>query len=140
MAKPTTKKDKQNGALDREAEVDREVQRVQNLESPSNGKKAFLGDYEEEDEVATTEANVDQMDDMMDVLGDEDIGIVDSSTQVKIAPKRLAEEESAEKKVVARDQREGLLGHHHGPNDPPQRDRHAGWHEGQTARLHQGGA
>jgi aspartyl-tRNA synthetase len=40
----------------------------------------------------------------------------------------------------ARHQREGLRRHHHRPDDPPQRDRHAGRHEGEAARLHQGGA
>ncbi len=39
------------------------------------------------------DVSVDQMDDVMGVLGDEDIEIVDAATQVKIAPKRIVEEE-----------------------------------------------
>src|SRR6202789_3075536 len=39
----------------------------------------------------------DQMDDVLGVLGDEDIEIVDAATQVKIAPKRLVEEQAEQK-------------------------------------------
>jgi len=41
----------------------------------------------------------DQIDELMGILGDEDIEIVDASTQVKVAPKRAAEEDQ-EKRVV----------------------------------------
>ena len=48
----------------------------------------------------------DQVEDVMSALGDEDIEIVDAATQVKIAPKRIAEEEALEKKVQARSEDE----------------------------------
>ncbi|MBL8611227.1 MAG: RNA polymerase sigma factor RpoD [Myxococcales bacterium] len=67
-----------------------------------NGKgKGYLS-YEEVGEQIPTDA-VDQMDDVMGALGDEDIEIVDAATQVKIAPKRIVEEEAAEKKAALRD-------------------------------------
>jgi RNA polymerase primary sigma factor len=48
----------------------------------------------------------DQIDDVVGALGDEDIEIVDGATQVKIAPKRIAEEEAGEKKIVIGAERE----------------------------------
>ncbi|MFP5407293.1 MAG: sigma-70 factor domain-containing protein, partial [Gammaproteobacteria bacterium] len=39
-------------------------------------------------------------------IGDEDIEIVDGATQVKIAPKRIADEEAGDKKLVAAEARE----------------------------------
>jgi RNA polymerase primary sigma factor len=45
-------------------------------------------------------SSADQLDDVMGALSDEDIEIVDATTQVKIAPKRIAEEEAAEHKRV----------------------------------------
>jgi len=65
-----------------------------------NGKsKGFLS-YDEVNESMPADVVADQMDDVMSVLGDEDIEIVDAATQVKIAPKRIVEEENAEKKNV----------------------------------------
>ena len=68
-----------------------------------NGKsgKGFMT-YEEVNESMPQDVVADQMDDVMSVLGDEDIEIVDAATQVKIAPKRIVEEENAEKKNVPR--------------------------------------
>src|SRR5688572_31734902 len=64
--------------------------------------KGFLT-YEEVNDALPADVVADQMDDVMGVLGDEDIEIVDAATQVKIAPKRIVEEEAAEKKAVPRD-------------------------------------
>ncbi|MDB4944941.1 MAG: polymerase sigma factor RpoD, partial [Labilithrix sp.] len=68
-----------------------------------NGKssKGFMT-YDEVNESMPADVVADQMDDVMSVLGDEDIEIVDAATQVKIAPKRIVEEENAEKKPVPR--------------------------------------
>ena len=44
----------------------------------------------------------DAMDDMIGSFGDDDIEIVDGTTQVKIAPKRILQEEAAESKKVSR--------------------------------------
>ena len=68
-----------------------------------NGKsgKGFMT-YEEVNESMPQDVVADQMDDVMSVLGDEGIEIVDAATQVKIAPKRIVEEENAEKKNVPR--------------------------------------
>ena len=71
------------------------------LAENGNGKNGKFLSYDEVGEQIPTDA-VDQMDDMMSVLGDEDIEIVDAATQVKIAPKRIVEEEAAEKKQVPR--------------------------------------
>ena len=64
--------------------------------------KGFLT-YEEVNDALPADAVADQMDDVVGALGDEDIEIVDAATQVKIAPKRIVEEEAAEKKNVVRD-------------------------------------
>src|SRR2546430_17703276 len=64
--------------------------------------KGFLT-YDEVSDNSTgipQDPGVDQIDDVMGVIGDEDIEIVDAATQVKIAPKRIVEEEAAEKKQV----------------------------------------
>ena len=62
----------------------------------------------------------DQVEDVMSALGDEDIEIVDAATQVKIAPKRIAEEEAAEtKKVQVRgDEQEESDPYYSKSNDP----------------------
>ncbi len=72
-------------------------------EGRDNGKssKGFMT-YDEVNESMPADVVADQMDDVMSVLGDEDIEIVDAATQVKIAPKRIVEEENAEKKAVPR--------------------------------------
>ena len=65
------------------------------------------------------------MDDVLGVLGDEDIEIVDAATQVKIAPKRIAEEQAEQKGSRERDQapttpktEEELDGYYSKSNDP----------------------
>jgi RNA polymerase primary sigma factor len=68
----------------------------------ANGKNKFMT-YEEVNDQMPADVVSDQMDDVMGVLGDEDIEIVDAATQVKIAPKRIVEEEAADKKNVVRD-------------------------------------
>jgi len=68
--------------------------------------KGFLT-YEEVNDALPADVVADQMDDVMGVLGDEDIEIVDAATQVKIAPTRIAAEEAAEKtKQVPRNEKE----------------------------------
>jgi RNA polymerase primary sigma factor len=68
----------------------------------SNPKNGFMN-YDESGDAMAGDAGGDQMDDVMGVIGDEDIEIVDATTQVKIAPKRIIEEEAGEtKKQVAR--------------------------------------
>jgi RNA polymerase primary sigma factor len=67
-----------------------------------NGKSKGFMTYDEVNESMPADVSVDQMDDVMGVLGDEDIEIVDAATQVKIAPKRIVEETAAEHKTVAR--------------------------------------
>ncbi|AKV01840.1 RNA polymerase sigma factor RpoD [Labilithrix luteola] len=67
-----------------------------------NGKSKGFLTYDEVNESMPADVVADQMDDVMSVLGDEDIEIVDAATQVKIAPKRIVEEENAEKKNVPR--------------------------------------
>src|SRR5216684_1996932 len=63
--------------------------------------KGFLT-YDEVNDALPADVVADQMDDVMGVLGDEDIEIVDAATQVKIAPNRIVQEENAEKKQVPR--------------------------------------
>jgi len=60
------------------------------------------------DEVSESMPNdvPDQLDDVVGSIGDEDIEIVDGATQVKIAPKRIADEEAGDKKLVAAEARE----------------------------------
>jgi len=67
----------------------------------------------------------DQMDDVLGVLGDEDIEIVDTATQVKIAPKRIVEEQAEQKVAREREQtpataktEEELDGYYSKSNDP----------------------
>ncbi len=68
----------------------------------AKGKDGFLT-YEEVNEQMPADAGVqDQVDDVIGVLGDEDIEIVDAATQVKIAPTRIVAEENAEKKNLPR--------------------------------------
>ncbi len=56
--------------------------------------------YDEINEALPTDAlNSDQIDELMDILGDEAIEIVDNSTQVKVVSKRASEDET-EKRVV----------------------------------------
>src|SRR5580658_6026311 len=61
--------------------------------------KGFLTYDEVNDALPADMVAADQMDDVLGVLGDEEIEIVAAATQVKIAPKRIAEEQHAEQKV-----------------------------------------
>jgi RNA polymerase primary sigma factor len=81
--------------------------------------KGFLT-YEEVNDALPADVVADQMDDVVGALGDEDIEIVDAATQVKIAPKRIVEEEAAEKKNVPRDSKndEEVDGYYSKSNDP----------------------
>src|SRR5579859_2031230 len=83
------------------AAKNRERKEVQQLIEMGKSK-GFLT-YDEVNDALPADVVADQMDDVMGVLGDEDIEIVDAATQVKIAPKRIVEEEAAEKKQVPRD-------------------------------------
>jgi RNA polymerase primary sigma factor len=66
--------------------------------------KGFLTYDEVNDALPADMVAADQMDDVLGVLGDEDIEIVDAATQVKIAPKRIAEEQAEQKPTRERDQ------------------------------------
>src|ERR1700689_1151602 len=81
------------------ATKNRERKGVQQLMQMGKSK-GFLT-YEEVNDALPADVVADQMDDVMGVLGDEDIEIVDAATQVKIAPKRIVEGEQAEKKAAA---------------------------------------
>ena len=67
--------------------------------------KGFLT-YEEVNEALPADVAPDQIDDVVGALGDEDIEIVDGATQVKIAPKRIADEEAGDKKIIVNQERE----------------------------------
>jgi len=67
--------------------------------------KGFLT-YDEVNDAMPQDSGSDQLDDVVGALSDEDIEIVDGATQVKIAPKRIAEEEAGEKKLVVTPERE----------------------------------
>src|SRR5882757_7984906 len=83
----------QNGTHGRDR---KEVQQLIDL-----GKaKGFLTYEEVNDALPADVVAADQVEDVMSALGDEDIEIVDAATQVKIAPKRIAEEEALESKKV----------------------------------------
>ena len=59
--------------------------------------KGFLT-YDEVNDALPADMNApEQMDDVLGALGDEDIEIVDAATQVKIAPKRIADEQAEQK-------------------------------------------
>src|SRR5256885_8390107 len=86
--------------------------------------KGFLT-YDEVNDALPADVVADQMDDVMGVLGDEDIEIVDAATQVKIAPSRIVQEEAAEKKPVPREstapaakKEEDVDGYYSKSNDP----------------------
>src|SRR6516165_9773282 len=86
--------------------------------------KGFLT-YDEVNDALPADMVADQMDDVLGVLGDEDIEIVDAATQVKIAPKRIAEEQAEQKGAREREQtptpaknEEDLDGYYSKSNDP----------------------
>ena len=89
--------------------------------------KGFLTYDEVNDALPADMVAADQMDDVLGVLGDEDIEIVDAATQVKIAPKRIAEEAAGEKGTREREQtpttsankaEEDIDGYYSKSNDP----------------------
>ncbi len=90
-------------------------------EALESGKKSFMT-YDEGGDTMTNDMGGDQIDDVMGSFGEEDIEIVDATTQVKIAPSRLAQEEAAEKKPVVRPggakRDEDLDGGYSKSNDP----------------------
>src|SRR5260370_9116858 len=59
--------------------------------------KGFLTYDEVNDALPADMVAADQMDDVLGVLGDEDIEIVDAATQVKIARKRIVDEQAEQK-------------------------------------------
>ena len=80
--------------------------------------KGFLT-YDEVNDALPADVAPDQLDDVVGALGDEDIEIVDGATQVKIAPKRIADEAASEKKlVVAPDREEEDVDYYSKSNDP----------------------
>ncbi len=86
-----------------------------------NGKSKGFLNYEEVGDSMPADVASDQMDDVMGVLGDEDIEIVDAATQVKIAPKRIVEEQAAENKVVPRREKEDDDGSYYSKSNDPVR-------------------
>jgi RNA polymerase primary sigma factor len=87
--------------------------------------KGFLTYDEVNDALPADMVAADQMDDVLGVLGDEDIEIVDTATQVKIAPKRIVEEQAEQKVAREREQapatpktEEELDGYYSKSNDP----------------------
>jgi RNA polymerase primary sigma factor len=90
--------------------------------STTNGKDTSKNGFLNYDEAADTmgaDVGSDQMDDVMGVIGDEDIEIVDATTQVKIAPKRIVEEEAADaKKQVSRSGEDDAAAQAKSSNDP----------------------
>jgi RNA polymerase primary sigma factor len=87
--------------------------------------KGFLTYDEVNDALPADMVAADQMDDVLGVLGDEDIEIVDTATQVKIAPKRIVEEQAEQKVAREREQApatpktvEELDGYYSKSNDP----------------------
>ena len=86
--------------------------------------KGFLT-YDEVNDALPADIVADQMDDVLGVLGDEDIEIVDAATQVKIAPKRIADEQAEQKAPRERDgssptpkSEEEIDGYYSKSNDP----------------------
>jgi RNA polymerase primary sigma factor len=86
--------------------------------------KGFLT-YDEVNDALPADMVADQMDDVLGVLGDEDIEIVDGTTQVKIAPKRIADEQAEQKVSREREtspppskNEEELDGYYAKSNDP----------------------
>jgi RNA polymerase primary sigma factor len=86
--------------------------------------KGFLT-YDEVNDALPADMVADQMDDVLGVLGDEDIEIVDATTQVKIAPKRIADEHAEQKVSRERESspppsknEEELDGYYAKSNDP----------------------
>ena len=71
----------------------RESKEVQQLIDLGKSK-GFLTYEEVNDALPQDLVAPDQIDDVISALGDEDIQIVDAATQVKIAPKRIAEQEA----------------------------------------------
>ena len=83
--------------------------------------KGFLTYEEVNDALPQDVVAPDQIDDVISALGDEDIQIVDAATQVKIAPKRIADQDSEDgKKVRVREeeQEEDLDSYYSRSNDP----------------------
>jgi RNA polymerase primary sigma factor len=68
--------------------------------------KGFLTYDEVNDALPADMAAPDQMDDVLGVLGDEDIEIVDAATQVKIAPKRIVDEQHEQKSSRERNEQQ----------------------------------
>jgi RNA polymerase primary sigma factor len=94
--------------------------KLKNLEKlvEAGKSKGFLT-YDEVNDALPADVAPDQIDDVVGALGDEDIEIVDGATQVKIAPKRIADEEASEKKLhVAQEREEEDVDYYSKSNDP----------------------
>jgi len=100
-----------NGATNRDR---REVRELIDL-----GKsRGFLTYDEVNDALPADIVGADQVEDVIGALGDEEIEIVDAATQVKIAPKRLAEEEVLDRKVALRAEEDDSDSLYSKSNDP----------------------
>src|ERR1700733_647018 len=82
--------------------------------------KGFLT-YDEVNDALPADVVADQVDDVIGVLGDEDIEIVDAATQVKIAPTRIVAEENAEKKNLPRTGKDDDDGSYYSKSNDPVR-------------------
>ena len=80
--------------------------------------KGFLTYDEVNDALPADMVGADQVEDVMGALGDEEIEIVDATTQVKIAPKRIAEEETLDRKVALRTEEDDGDSIYSKSNDP----------------------
>ncbi|AKT39817.1 RNA polymerase sigma factor RpoD [Chondromyces crocatus] len=107
---------KPDGALRTErAEKDRKA--LEKL--VETGKSKGFLTYDEVNDALPADVSPDQIDDVVGALGDEDIEIVDGATQVKIAPKRIADEEASDKKLLlTSDREEEDVDYYSKSNDP----------------------
>ena len=80
--------------------------------------KGFLTYDEVNDALPADMVGADQVEDVMGALGDEEIEIVDATTQVKIAPKRITEEEPLDRKVALRTEEDDSDSLYSKSNDP----------------------
>ena len=75
--------------------------------SSGMGGMGGMGGFDDEAEAGMGPDLGDSIDDVIG-MGEDEIDIVDAATQVKIAPKRMIEEEASDKKLVAREATKGV--------------------------------
>jgi RNA polymerase primary sigma factor len=104
----------------RESRAERDRKMLEKLAEQNSAKpsKPFLSFEEVAESTPSGDVAPDQLDDVVGSMGDDDIEIVDGATQVKIAPKRIADEESGEKKLVVGQDKEEDVDYYSKSNDP----------------------